>query len=136
MINTFAIERSIADEGIILFDALLDNNVSIRLAFDTGASHTTIDSNSLLMAGYEISNPIDRISVETSNGIINVDVIEVACFEAFGIKKECFAIQIYDFVAHGILSEYEGILDLDFLENTHFCLNLRKNEISIHTDND
>jgi predicted aspartyl protease len=134
MINTFAIERSVADEGIILFDAVLDTNVSVRLAFDTGASHTTIDSNSLLMAGYDISTPIDTISVETSNGMIYVNVIEITHFEAFGIKKECFFIQVYDFVAHGILSEYEGILGLDFLEDAHFCLNLRKNELSIHLD--
>ena len=36
---SFPIERSVADEGIILFDAILDININVRLAFDTGASH-------------------------------------------------------------------------------------------------
>ena len=102
---SFPIERSIADEGIILFDAILDKNINVRLAFDTGASHTTIDSNSLLMAGYDISNPLATMEVETSNGVINVDVVEIEIFTAFGLTKKHFPIQIYDFLAHGIVSE-------------------------------
>ena len=130
---SFPIERSIADEGIILFDAILDKNINVRLAFDTGASHTTIDSNSLLMAGYDISNPLATMEVETSNGVINVDVVEIEIFTAFGLTKKCFPIQIYDFFAHGIVSEYEGVLGLDFLDELHYCLNLKSNLISIET---
>ena len=95
------------------------------------AHHTTIDSNSLLMAGYDISNPLVTMEVETSNGIINVDVIEIEIFTAFGLTKKCFPIQIYDFLAHGIVSEYEGVLGLDFLDELHFCLDLKTNLISI-----
>lgn len=129
----YPFQRSVADEGVMLFDAILDKSISVRLAFDTGASHTTIDSNALLIAGYNLDTPLDKIEVETSNGIIEVDIFEVEIIEAFGLKKTKFPIQIYDFMAHGIVSEYEGVLGLDFLENIHFCVNLKKNEITIHS---
>ena len=73
----YPFQRSVADEGVMLFDAILDKSISVRLAFDTGASHTTIDSNALLIAGYNLDTPLDKIEVETSNGIIEVDIFEV-----------------------------------------------------------
>jgi predicted aspartyl protease len=129
--RNYPIERSISDEGIILFDAMLDNVINSKLVFDTGASHTTIDSNALVIAGYDISNSINEVQVETSNGVIEVSILILKKIEAFGIIKHNFPVQMYDFFAHGIVSEYEGILGLDFLDKEHFCLNLDKNEITI-----
>jgi len=43
-----------------------------------------------------------------------------------------FEIQVYDFIAHGIFSDYNGLLGLDFLEGTNFCIDTIENTISIH----
>jgi hypothetical protein len=37
----------------------------------------------------------------------------------------------YDFISHGIFSNYEGVLGLDFFENTEFCINLKNNIITV-----
>jgi hypothetical protein len=44
---------------------------------------------------------------------------------------EKFPIQVYDFIAHGIYSDYDGLLGLDFLKGTKFCIDLNENTISI-----
>ena len=42
-----------------------------------------------------------------------------------------FEMQVYDFLAHGITSNYEGVLGLNFLRNNKFCIDINKCEISI-----
>ena len=97
-----------------------------------GASHTTIDSNALHLLGYDFSERIDNVNIETANGIIQTDVYEVKLFSSLGIKKEKFQIQVYDFMAHGIFSDYNGLLGIDFLEGLNFCINTVENTITIN----
>jgi hypothetical protein len=52
---------------------------------------------------------------------------------ALGIVKENFPVQIIDFIERNITSEYDGILGLDFLQGTHFCIDTLHNEIIIHS---
>lgn len=118
--------------GLIIVLSLLDNRHELMLAFDTGATHTTFDSNILQILGYQLDNKIDISLVETSNGTIVSDVYEFKHFNALGIAKENFNIQVYDFLSHGVLSDYDGILGLDFLEGYHFCIDTLTNEITIH----
>jgi hypothetical protein len=47
------------------------------------------------------------------------------------LTKEKFQIQVYDFLAHGIFSDYNGLPGLDFLEGTKFCIDTRVNVISL-----
>ena len=42
-------------------------------------------------------------------------------------------IQIYDFLAHGIISDYDGLLGLDFFENTRFCIDMKNQTIEINS---
>ena len=46
--------------------------------------------------------------------------------------KEKFQIQVYDFLAHGIFSDYNGLLGLDVLEGTKFCIDTRENTIALY----
>ena len=72
------------------------------------------------------------MNIETANGIIQTDVYEVKLFSSLGIKKEKFQIQVYDFMAHGIFSDYNGLLGIDFLEGLNFCINTVENTITIN----
>ena len=54
-------------------------------------------------------------------------------FSSLGLKREKFQIQVYDFLAHGIYSNYNGILGLDFFEGTKFCIDLNENVITLYT---
>ena len=48
-----------------------------------------------------------------------------------GIVKTNFEVQVYDFLAHGITSDYDGVVGLDFLKEQKFCIDIVKSEVSI-----
>jgi len=70
-------------------------------------------------------------AIETANGIIEVEVFEVNSLMALGYSKHQMQVQVYDFLAHGILSDYDGLLGLDFFEGTAFCIDMKNNTIEI-----
>ncbi len=119
------------EEGLLIVSITLDNKYELTMALDTGATHTTFDSNALYLSGYELKDNIGIVEIETANGIIETEVFEVKELASLGISRQNFAIQVYDFVAHGILSNYNGLLGLDFLEGKKFCIDLDLQEITI-----
>ena len=119
------------EEEVVIIEALIGDKYEYLLALDTAATHTTLDSNALYLAGYELKNAIGEVEIETSNGIIVVETYRLEKFECMGIVKKGFSVQVYDFLAHGITSNYDGILGLDFLRYHPFCLDIGKGEIKI-----
>jgi hypothetical protein len=101
------------------------------MVLDTAASRTTIDSTALYMVDYKIKNPIETNPVETANGIVEVFVFEIDSLASLGHTKRHIPIQIYDFLAHSILSDYDGLLGIDFFEGTIFSINMNNNTIDI-----
>ena len=120
-----------AEEELIIVEAVIGSRSTVFLGLDTAATHTTIDSNVLYLAGYELKNSVGEVEIETSNGIIVVELYRLKAFECLGITKSNFVVQVYDFLAHGITSDYNGLLGLDFLRETKFCIDLSKGEISV-----
>ena len=53
--NKFTFDRK-TDEDIIVVNALIEGKYEFRLALDTAATHTTIDSNVLYFSGSELKN--------------------------------------------------------------------------------
>ena len=119
------------DSGLILVNVEVDGKYEPRMILDTGASNTTIDSNALYLIGYDLKDSVGTVAIETANGIIESDVFELSTFDSLGLTKASFPIQVYDFLAHGVFSDYDGLLGLDFLEGTKFCIDTRQNTITI-----
>lgn len=122
----------IDDDSVIVLIAFIENRFRLRLALDTAASHTTIDSNVLFMLGYELKDAIGEVEVETSNGIILVEEHRIAKLACLDIERMDFVIQVYDFLAHGVTSDYDGVLGLDFLKNQKICIDFKRFLISVH----
>lgn len=119
------------ESGLILVNIEIDKKYELKMILDTGATNTTIDSNALYLLGYDLKDSIGTVEIETANGIIETEVFEIDSFSSLGIEKEKFEIQVYDFIAHGIFSDYNGLLGLDFLEGTKFCIDTNENTISV-----
>jgi predicted aspartyl protease len=117
--------------GIILVNVEIDGRYVFKMVLDTGASRTTIDATALYMADYNIGSATTTSAIETANGIVEVEVFEVNSLTAFGHSKHNLSVQAYDFFAHGILSDYDGLLGLDFFEDTTFCINMINNTVEI-----
>ena len=121
------------NENVIIVNVSIDSKYEFRLALDTAATHTTIDSNVLYFTGFELKNSNGEKKVETSNGIIVVETYEIEKIECLGITKNNFEVQVYDFLAHGITSDYDGVIGLNFLKDNKFCIDLKKGEITIES---
>ena len=119
------------ESGLILVNIEIDNKYELKMILDTGATNTTIDSNALYLLGYDLKDNIGTVEIETANGIIETEVFEIDKFASLGLTKEKFQIQVYDFLAHGIFSDYNGLLGLDFLEGIKFCIDTRENIITL-----
>ena len=119
------------ESGLILLNIEIDKKYELKMILDTGATNTTIDSNALYLLGHDLKDSIGTVEIETANGIIETEVFEIDSFSSLGIEKQKFEIQVYDFIAHGIFSDYNGLLGLDFLEGTKFCIDTNENTISI-----
>ena len=119
------------DSGLILVNIEIDNKYELKMILDTGASNTTIDSNALYLLGYDLKDNVGTVEIETANGIIETEVFEIGLFNSLGMAKEKFQIQVYDFLAHGIFSDYNGLLGLDFLEGTKFCIDTKTDTITL-----
>jgi hypothetical protein len=85
----------------------------------------------LYFSGYELKNSKGEQEVETSNGIIVVELYDIEKLECLGITKTNFEVQVYDFLAHGIISGYDGVVGLNFLREHKFCIDIVKGEISV-----
>ncbi len=119
------------ESGLILVNVEIDNKYELKMILDTGATNTTIDSNSLYLLGYDLKDNIGIVEIETANGIIETEIFEIDNFSSLGLTKEKFQIQVYDFLAHGIFSDYNGLLGLDFLEGTSFTVDMKSNTITL-----
>ncbi|PDS23678.1 retropepsin-like aspartic protease [Flavobacterium branchiophilum] len=119
------------ESGLILVNIEIDNKYELKMILDTGATNTTIDSNALYLLGHDLKDNIGTVEIETANGIIETEVFEIDIFSSLGLSKTNFQIQVYDFLAHGIFSDYNGLLGLDFLEGIKFCIDMNENIITI-----
>lgn len=118
------------DHNVILVDAKL-NGFSTRLLLDTGASNTVIDLTTLLSTGFHFKDSIDKIKIETAKGIVEAEVFVVKQLESLGITQQKYPVTAYDFIGNGIISEFDGVLGLDFFENNKICIDFIKSEITI-----
>jgi hypothetical protein len=69
--------------------------------------------------------------IETASGVIETEVFEIQKLTGLGITKNDFPVIVYDFLAHGIFSNYQGLLGMDFFEGTKFGIDTVRNQISI-----
>jgi len=120
-----------SDVDVIIVNAKIEDKFVVRLALDTAATHTTIDSNILFFSGYELKNTLGEVEIETSNGIIVVERYEIEKINCLGMTKSNFEVQVYDFISHGIISDYDGVVGINFLKGHKLCIDFVKNEITV-----
>ncbi len=121
----------LADSGLLTGNVVINRKYKMIMALDTGATHTTLDTNALFLYGYTSNDTIGTAAIETANGVVETEVFRLNEFSSLGITRKDFEVQVYDFLSHGIFSDYNGLLGLDFLESRKFCIDLIKNEIEI-----
>lgn len=118
------------EEHLIVIDCKLHHH-KVFLALDTGASHTTIDLATLIIAGYNLSDALRTEEIETASGIITGYVFRIKQLTAIHTVLKDIEICAYDFFAHHVLTDFDGVLGLDFFKNMKFCIDMKKNEVTL-----
>jgi predicted aspartyl protease len=119
---------------LIYVDIRVNEVHKFRMMLDTGATTTTFDINALIVAGFPVGNVVGENTVETANGMMAVDIIQTETISALGHTVRGMKVQMYDFYKHGILSDYDGLLGLDFFENTKFTVDMNNQTIEVYAD--
>ncbi len=119
-----------SDDGLILIDCKIVSH-NATLALDTGASHTTIDLSVMILAGYTIAESIKRTKIETANGVIEAYIFQIRKLTAMKIVRTEIEICSYDFFAHQVLTDIDGVLGLDFFKNQKLCIDFKESLITI-----
>ncbi len=66
---TFPFKRE-PESGLIVVSVEIDGKYELKMVLDTGATNTTIDSNTLYLLGYDLKDNIGTVEIETANGVI------------------------------------------------------------------
>jgi predicted aspartyl protease len=109
-----------------------NNYYPLSLVLDTGASHTVIDFNMLLLAGYDRSLRLKKnVKVQTASKIIDADKFRLDEIKVLDRPMKDFEITTYDFLMQDDLLAYDGVLGLDFFRNTELLIDFKKSELTI-----
>ena len=114
------------DSPLIVVHVNINEETTLRFLLDTCASDTYLDKNILYIEQISLKEAIEQVEVETANGWMLADVFLIDSIEAFGLKLKNHPVQVIDFIANGIMSNYSGILGMDFLKQRNLCFQFEK----------
>ena len=118
-------------QGLIIVPVRLFGPVGdmiVRLALDTGATSTLINSEILVLLGYDPATSPDRIQVTTGSGVEFCPRVTVQRLEALGKSVNDFPI-----LSHTLppTSQVDGLLGLDFFRGFQISIDFRNGTIAI-----
>jgi hypothetical protein len=100
----------------------------VRLALDTGATSTLINSEIIVLLGYDPVASPDRIQVTTGSGVEFCPRLAVRRVEAVGRSVEDFLI-----LSHTLppTAHVDGLLGLDFFRGWQISIDFRIGTITL-----
>ncbi|HEY7533399.1 MAG TPA: retropepsin-like aspartic protease [Nitrospiraceae bacterium] len=118
-------------QGLIIVPVRLfgpDGDMIVRLALDTGATSTLINSEIIVLLGYDPAASSDRIQVTTGSGVEFCPRLAVRRIEALGCTVEDFLV-----LAHTLppTSHVDGLLGLDFFRGRQLGVDFRLGTITV-----
>ena len=125
---TFGFDPS---QGLIIVPVRLFGPVGdmiVRLALDTGATSTLINSEIMVLLGYDPATSPNRIQVTTGSGVELCPRVTVQRLEALGKSVNDFPI-----LSHTLppTSQVDGLLGLDFFRGFQINIDFRNGTITI-----
>ena len=118
-------------QGLIIVPVRLFGPVGdmiVRLALDTGATSSLINSEIMILLGYDPAPSPDRIQVTTGSGVELCPRVTVQRLEALGKSVNDFPI-----LSHTLppTSQVDGLLGLDFFRGFQISIDFRNGTITI-----
>jgi predicted aspartyl protease len=126
MTKTYPFKWLDESENLIVVNVEINEETSLRFLLDTGSSETCFDKNIILIENISLKELIEQVNIETANGWIVADVFLIETIDVLGLKLKNHPVQVIDFIANGIMSNYAGILGMDILTQRNICFNYDK----------
>ena len=119
--NTYPFEW-LDNDNLMVVHVEINGESILPFLLDTGASDTYLDKNILYIEQISLKESIGQVEVETANGRMFAEV--------FGTQFNNHPIQIIDFIANGIISNYSGVLGMDILKQKDLCFQFNRNTLT------
>jgi predicted aspartyl protease len=126
MTKTYPFKWLDESENLIVVNVEVNEETLLRFLLDTGASETCFDKNIVLIENISLKELVEQVTIETANGWIVADVFLIDTIDVLGLKLKNHPVQVIDFIANGIMSNYAGILGMDILTQRNLCFNFDK----------
>jgi predicted aspartyl protease len=117
--------------GLIVVEAIIEGPTGksvLRLALDTGATTTLINTAMLVAIGYDPTLSSDRTQVTTGSGIEFVPRIALSELTALGLERQNLLVLCHTLPPS---SGIDGLLGLDFFQDKMLKLDFRLGEIAL-----
>jgi predicted aspartyl protease len=118
-------------QGLIIVPVRLygpTGDMILRLALDTGATSTLINSGIMVLLGYDPTASPDRIQVTTGSGIEFCPRVSMQRIEALGRSVNDFLI-----LSHTLppTAQVDGLLGLDFFRGCRISIDFQSGTITV-----
>jgi predicted aspartyl protease len=100
----------------------------VRLALDTGAMTTMINTVILINLGYDPALSPDRLQMTTASGVEYVPRIAVDKINALGQERTGFPVVVHTLPPS---ASVDGLLGLDFFRGQQLTLDFRNGQITL-----
>jgi predicted aspartyl protease len=130
MTKTYPFKWLDESENLIVVNLEVNKGTPLRFLLDTGASETCFDKNIVLIENINLKELVEQVNIETANGWIVADVFLIDTIEVLGLTLKNHPVQVIDFIANGIMSNYAGILGMDILTRRKLCFNFDKQTLT------
>ena len=117
--------------GTIVVNAVITGTTTettARLALDTGASMTMLNSELVVNIGYDLDSPERMVRIGTASGIVRAPQITIRRIEALGNERLNFPI-ICRSLPRGV--SVDGLLGLDFFRGQRLTIDFREGLITL-----
>jgi predicted aspartyl protease len=118
------------NDNLMIVHVEINGESILPFLLDTGSTDTYLDKNVLYIEQINLKEAIGQVEVETANGRMFADVFKIDYIEVFGTQFKSHPIQIIDFIANGIISNYSGVLGMDILRQKNLCFQFDKNTLT------
>lgn len=126
MTNRFDPNTGLIVVSVRLFGPARD--MIVRLALDTGATSTLLNSEIMVLLGYDPATSSDRIQVTTGSGVEFCSRVAVRRIEALGRSMQDFPVLCHTLPPS---SQVDGLLGLDFFRGCQVTVDLKNGTITV-----
>ena len=106
----------------------IETEAAARLALDTGANMTMLNSELVSSLGYDLESPERMVRIATASGIVRAPQLAIRRIVALGQQRLDFSI-ICQSLPRGV--SVDGLLGLDFFRGQRLTVDFREGLITL-----